>query len=409
MKKTCCLLLLSNIFLIWGNLYSQQKEESGFGISFTGYVRTDLFYDTRQTVSLREGHFLLYPANESLDKNGEDINEKINFNMLSIQTRLTGKITGPDALGAKTSGTIEGEFFGTSESDVNGFRLRHAFINLKWANTSLLVGQTWHPMFIAEMFPQVVSFNTGVPFLPFSRNPQIKLTQSFGNINLIAAIVSQRDFTSNGPGGFSSAYLRNSGVPEMHFQLQYKSEKLLFGGGADYKFLQPRLETIKKIKTKEKIGSFAVVGYLNIKAAPFTMALQGTYGQNATDLMMLGGYAVKSIDSTSGKEEYTTLNSYSVWSDIYYGNDLQIGIFVGYSKNLGSTDNILGASFTRVCNIDDIMRISPRLQYSSGSTRFAAELEYTSAGYGTTEKNGKVANPRKINNVRTLLAVYYFF
>jgi hypothetical protein len=55
------------------------------------------------------------------------------------------------------------------------------------------------------------------------------------------------------------------------------------------------------------------------------------------------------------------------------------------------------------------MRIAPRVQLTSGSTRFALELEYTSAGYGTIDKNGKVTNPKKINNVRTLLAVNYFF
>lgn len=409
MKKIYSIVLLSCLFIITNNSISQEKDKNDFGISFSGYVRTDFFYDTRQTVSLREGHFLLYPANELPDKNGDDINAKVNFNLLSIQTRLTGKITGPEFLGAKTSGTIEGEFFGTSESDVNGFRLRHAFVNLKWVTTSLVVGQTWHPLFIAEMYPMVISFNTGVPFLPFARCPQVKLTQSFGNVNLIAAIAGERDFTSNGPSGFSSSYLRNSAIPEMHLQLQYKSENLLLGTGFDYKILQPRLVTSKNIKTDETIGGFTTIGYLKIKASPVTFSLQGVYGQNATDLMMLGGYAVKSIDSTSGKEEYTTLNSYSVWSEIYFGNELQFGLFGGYAKNLGSTDNILGAPFTRVSNIDNLLRIAPRLQYTSGSTRFATELEYTSAGYGTIDKNGKVINPKKINNIRTLLAVYYFF
>ena len=68
--------------------------------------------------------------------NNIDINAKSGFNILSIQSRLTGKITGPDAFGAKTSGQLEGEFFGTADSDVNGFRLRHAFVKLDWENTS---------------------------------------------------------------------------------------------------------------------------------------------------------------------------------------------------------------------------------------------------------------------------------
>ncbi len=403
------ILMISTIISLTYTSYPQEKDKSEFGITFNGYVRTDFFYDTRQTVSLREGHFLLYPANELLDKNGEDVNAKTNFNLLSIQTRLTGKITGPEFLGAKTSGTIEAEFFGTSETDVNGFRLRHAFVNMKWSSTSLLVGQTWHPLFIADMYPMVVSFNTGVPFLPFARCPQVKLTQSLGSVNLIAVVAGQRDFTSNGPSGFSSSYLRNSGLPDLHFQLQYKSDNLLLGAGVDYKILQPRVVTVKNTKTDETIGGLTSIAYLKIKASPVTFSLQGIYGQNATDLMMLGGYAAKAIDSTSGKEEYTTLNSYSIWSEIYFGNELQFGLFGGYTKNLGSSDNIVGAPFTRVSNIDNIMRIAPRVQLTSGSTRFALELEYTSAGYGILDKNGKVNNPKNINNLRTLLAVSYFF
>jgi hypothetical protein len=103
-----------------------------FGISFSGFVKTDIIYDSRQTVNLREGHFLLYPANRNLDLNGADINAKSSFNILSIQTRLTAKLKGPDAFSAKTSGVIESEFFGTSDADLNGLRLRHAFVKFDW-------------------------------------------------------------------------------------------------------------------------------------------------------------------------------------------------------------------------------------------------------------------------------------
>jgi hypothetical protein len=120
MKKVLILLCT------FSSLLFSQTDKQSFGISFSGFVKTDIFYDTRQSVVIREGHFLLYPQNENLDVNGNDVNDKSSFNMLSIQTRLNGKITGPDAIGAKTSGVIEGEFFGHSESDINGFRLRHA-------------------------------------------------------------------------------------------------------------------------------------------------------------------------------------------------------------------------------------------------------------------------------------------
>ena len=155
-----------------------------------------------------------------MDKNGDDINAASSFNMLSIQTRLMGKITGPEAFGAKTSGLIEGEFFGTSDGDTNGFRLRHGYVKLNWATSELIIGQFWHPMFITESFPEVVSFNTGVPFQPFNRSPQIRFTQQFGAWSVAATALAQRDFLSNGPDGASSTYARNAAVPEFNLKLQ---------------------------------------------------------------------------------------------------------------------------------------------------------------------------------------------
>ena len=156
---------------------------------------------------VREGHFLLYPKNELLDPDGKDVNANLQLNMLSIQTRLNLLVTGPDVWKAKSSAYIEGEFFGTTDADINGFRLRHAFIKLQWTKTMLLAGQYWHPMFNTQCYPGTVSFNTGAPFQPFSRNPQIRVKQNFGKFNLVATAFWQRDFRSTGPDGVSASYL----------------------------------------------------------------------------------------------------------------------------------------------------------------------------------------------------------
>ena len=108
---------------------------------------------------------------------------------------------------------------GNSEADVNGFRLRHAFINLDWDNTSLLIGQTWIPMFITEAFPNQIGSNGGAPFQPFGRNPQIKLTQRIGKFSVIGALMTQRDYVSTGPNGSSSEYMRNSVLPAFDLQV----------------------------------------------------------------------------------------------------------------------------------------------------------------------------------------------
>ncbi len=131
-----------------------EKKPPAFGLALSGFVKTDIFYDSRQTTNIREGHYLLYPKGPALGPDGVDANARGALNILSIQTRLAGKITGPDALGAKTSAYIEAEFFGTSDADLNGFRLRHGYLKLSWPRSELMVGQFWHPMFVTESYPR---------------------------------------------------------------------------------------------------------------------------------------------------------------------------------------------------------------------------------------------------------------
>ncbi|MDZ7624235.1 MAG: hypothetical protein U5J96_07315 [Ignavibacteriaceae bacterium] len=399
------------LFLFTSTIIYSQTEKQSFGISFSGFVKTDIFYDSRQSVTIREGHFLLYPQNENLDINTNDINDKSSFNILSIQSRINAKITGPEVIGAKPTAVLEGEFFGTSDADINGFRLRHAFVKLDWEKTSLLVGQTWHPMFIVEMFPGVVSFNTGAPFQPFSRNPQVRFTHSIKKIKFIAVAASQRDFASNGPEGFSSVYLRNSVIPNLNAQLQYLGDNIFGGAGIDYKMITPKISTTKKVKTDESLSSLSFTGFAKLNIDPVTFKLQGVYGSNLADHLMLGGYAVKSADTLSGIEEYTAVNCLSVWGEISVGKDVEYAVFAGYAKNLGANDNINGPYYGRGTNVENVFRISPRVQFNFGSLRISTEFEYTSAGYGTPNNlnKGKVENLKNFTNLRILGAIYYFF
>lgn len=409
MKKTLLEMAVILVLPLTMTTRVEASDPEPMGIKFTGFVKTDVIYDTRQTEAIREGHFLLYPLNESRDAEGNDVNAAASLNILAIQTRLTGNISGPAAFGAKTSGLIEGAFFGNSNSDINGFRLRHAFLNLKWSKSSLLIGQFWHPMFVTDVFPGTISFNTGAPFQPFSRNPQLRYTMTVHSLNLIAAAISQRDFTSNGPGSGSSMYLRNAAVPNMHLQLQFKSAKAVLGLGGDWKMLKPRLVTEKQFKTSETVSSLSFLGYAKFVMGKWTWKMEGVTGQNLTDHLMLGGYAVESTDAVTGIETYIPTGVQSVWTDISFAGKISAGCFAGYTVNKGVDGKIKGKTYGRGDNIDNIFRIAPRLVVSCEKTQLATELEYTTAAYGTPDGKGRVGNTTTVANVRLLLAVYYHF
>ena len=75
---------------------------------------------------------LFYPKPVEYDAQGNDINDGWQANMMAITARLGLRITGPNALGAKTSAYIEGDFTGSTNATINSLRLRHAYINMVW-------------------------------------------------------------------------------------------------------------------------------------------------------------------------------------------------------------------------------------------------------------------------------------
>jgi len=435
------------LFLLFIPIIGLAQEKKKFKLKFSGFVKTDIFYDSRQTVSVREGHFLLYPKNELPDPDGADINAKSSFNMLNIQTRLRLLATGPDVWGAKTSAFVEGAFFGSINPDVNEFRLRHAFVKLAWPKTQLLVGQYWHPLFHTKCFPGTVSFNTGAPFQPFSRNPQIRVTQALGRFNLAFTILTQRDFSSYGPVGASfepkiasSKFLRNSVLPALNLRFEYytknkeKGTEFLVGVSGNYKMLQPQLQSVYGYKTNSKASSLSFAGYAKYEAKHFAVKLYGFYGEDAFNMTMLGGYAIQDItDTVKGFVSYTPIKTGSLWVEGYYkGKNWQVGLFAGYSKNLGSPNQInyivyhedinrqsspQQIFYSRGSDIDHAFRISPRLILNYGKFRVAPEIEYTVAAYATKTENGvlnrdeygKMTDSKAVGNVRVLIGVYYFF
>ncbi len=398
-------------------LAGAEEAKPAFGIALTGFIKTDVILDSRQTTSLREGHFLLFPKPEWPDPAGADINAGPVFNILSIQTRLVGKVTGPDALGAKTSGLIEGEFFGTADGDMNGFRLRHAFVKLEWKRTELLIGQFWHAMFITDCYPDVVAFNTGAPFQPFARAPQVRLTRTFGGLSVVATALTQRDFASNGPEGTSSVYLRNAGMPEFNLKAQVASKdartgiETLFGVGADYMRIVPRRMTEAGYRTGDSVGSAAVMAYGKLRTRGWTFKAEGVYGQNLHHLTMLGGYGVERVaDPVLLTRDYIPFETLSLWAEAHTnGTRWQGGVFGAYARNMGAPRTLAGPSYGRGTDIRDLFRISPRLVFNSGKLRLAAEAELTSAAYGTPDAQGRVRGATRAANVRLLLATYYFF
>ena len=166
MKKGLLIAMIMGLFA--GGLSAQEKPS----VKLYGFIRNYACFDTRESLTSNSEQFYYMPKDELLDAAGKDINEQPNMMLLSITTRLGLNVTGPEFLGAKTSAKIESDFagFGTSNTVL---RIRQAYAKMDWEKHNVLVGQAWHPM-MGDMMPDVFSLETGAPFTPFSRSPQVR-------------------------------------------------------------------------------------------------------------------------------------------------------------------------------------------------------------------------------------------
>lgn len=414
MKKINIILIalfFISVFSIGQNI-NNVTGNNKFEIKFTGFVKAEAMFDTRQTVNASEQMLVFYPDSQKLDINGNDVNAHPNLNQLAMASRITLTATGPDAFGAKVKSVIEGDFTGPSNVENNAFRLRHAYIKLKWPKSELIMGQYWHPLNVPEMIPYVISLNTGAPFHPFSLQPQIRFTKTFGKINAVIVASSDRDYSSIGPLGTTNDYLRNSAIPSMHLQLQYKKkDNIFFGIGGDYKKLTPRLITDSLWEADETLNCVAATAFMKVETKKLIIKLQSVFGQNLYEHLMIGGFAVEKIDTLSQHITYTSLDQFSVWSDIStnFEKKFNAGLFFGYIKNLGSLHNVWGVSYGRGTDIAYVYRVSPRLMWSFNNLIFASEFEYTVAAYGTHDYLYDVQNASELFNLRVELALQYNF
>lgn len=391
MKKKL-VLVLNILFISTYFGYSQSTEiAKKFGIIFKGFVKTDFMFDSRQTVNSREGHFAILPAAENF-VGGKDLNDQSNVNFLSIQSRLTGVISGPDFFGMKTSGMLEGAFFGNSDASTGEFRLRHAFVQLSNDKIEILMGQYWHPMFVTAVFPGTYSFNTGVPFQPFSRNPQVRITTK-GKVKFIGALFTERDFQTRG------ASVSKSGIPQFHAQLQFgKASETLGGVGFNVKSSQPNLGD-------DNLTSTAFIGYFRTKLGQATWKAEATYGENMTDVLQIGGFG------TAVNGDFINNKTLSMWTELSgdFSETMEWGLFGGYTANDG-----FGESITYVNGflgtVENAFRVAPRIGWKSGALTIGVEGEYTKAQYGSIDGNGNITSSvDPVSNIRVLTTAIYNF
>ena len=395
--------------------------EKEWDVSVYGFIRSDYIWDTRKSAQVREYNLNLYPLDEVLDTNGDDLNAVGASNFLSVVSRLGVKVKGPNVWGAKMSGTLEGDFFGNTEASIGLLRLRHAYASMEWSKTTLIIGQTWYPTFIPEVFPGVANFSTGIMFNPFGWASQIRLKQNLSKeISIAITAYKEREFTTQtATGGTQNSASFNSALPTLHGQFQYRNKNWIAGLGAEFKSLQPLTESAGKAST-EKVNSSSIVGYVKYSNDKFSVKAYGISGTDMYNLVMLGGFNGYTVAGQQEKYEATKTSSF--WLDLASNNKKTApGLFFGYTKNDGADKNGLatgetvkyymrGISGTRV--VDNVWRASARIDFKQNKFRVTPELEYTKATWGDLNADASGAadlNKKEVANFRAMISCAYTF
>ncbi|MGX7686698.1 hypothetical protein ACWA1C_06000 [Flectobacillus roseus] len=410
-------------------------------VTVYGFVRNDIYYNTRRNLDLRDGVLDVYPSDATnlptrsgttLTPNGsDDANAIPQLGYSAIVTRLGVKFGGISAFGAKASGILETDFFGITNGTAgtsgggteNLLRLRHAYVALDWAKTQLLVGQYWNPNFIPKCFPGTANFNTGIPFNPFSFIPQVRLTHKLSNLVSFTGILFGYDLQGFSPAG---AFGSGTGVdaykyattPSFAAQLGVENKKFLASFGLEGNTIRPRITDTQNPSTGAWGGTGApnisknittnlftlnLLAYAKYTSSKLTAKFHTTYGQSYTQYVGLGGLA-EYRNATTGEWKYAAQNQWNLWGELIStkSKSVQPAIFVGYLKNLGLSDAInksdiqsgslafLGRGISATRTFDSMFRLAPRVDFYSGKMKFA--LEYEISAMKWADVDGTVPN-----------------
>ncbi len=403
-----------------------QDSEAVLVVRPYGFIKWEAYFDTRQVLGLREDASLFFPAPFLPDIFGQDINAHGEWNMDAFESRLGVALRGPDWNSFITDAIIEGDFRGALESTIFNFRLRNAFGRIMWRNGAFLFGQWWHPLWIAECFPHTLGFGIGAPIDPSVREPQLRYTGRWEWFELIAAAASQGDFSSNGPIGTVSDYIRDAVIPNLHLQMRAYGDRWLFGAAGDYKRLVPRIVSNDNVKVKEHIDSFIFEAFatfnVNFYCSSFVGRMKAFWAQNGNDQQLISGFGVKTVNPQTDRRTYANTAATGAWFDCSYYfhcDEMELGLFVGGTKNLGAREalyidpetgqpiiyGLLGVSQ----NIDYVVDVIPRFVFMKDPVRVGIELQYTRASWGTPNACGRVTNGVPVDNYRIFFVLYYLF
>ena len=393
--------------LIVGLLPVSVNAQQKATIDWYGFVAAQSWINTHESVAGAEGFLYLYPTDRAQDPvDQHDRNAIPQGSWFGTMARLGFVLHGPEIFGASSRAKAELEFSGHSAP--GSVLYRHAFIALDWENSTLTLGQTWHPM--NDLFPSTVGIAIGSPFNALNRSPQLRYEYFLGsekNIKLTGAAIFQAANASVGPTGKSYNYSRNSIVPMLYAGVDFTFGDLKVGGGLEFQHITPFVDLADNNK-KYYLNGLSGMIQAQYNKDKLSVKAKTLIGQNMSHLGICSGFGLVG-NLNPGDIRFAPLAASSSWAQVQYGGALKFGLMGGYMSNWGAGKDLAAIYAVENGRIDNMWRVAPSVQYNVGNMNLGVEYELTTVAYGTPQANGTVADTHNVSNNRLLLSVMYAF
>ena len=435
--KKILLSLFAALSALGPGLVCSAQEETPAKVKVYGFIRNYMVFDTHEVSAGTQDLYFYMPKDRKM-VDGVDQNANPSFRMLALTTRL-GLDIGNYRIGElKASGNVEADFYCMNGS-LATLRLRHAYMGLLWDNLVLgdllvNIGQTWHPM--AADMPHVTNLETGAPFAPFNRSPQVMFHWTVGKFTWTGGILYPMQYLPVGPtlstdpdwnsytgqyeprttyGTTKSADFNKYGlIPEVYLGVSVKSGGFLGRVGANFFSIMPRWqapaitildEATKELSfdydhtsmLKERLYAISPFIFLQFTKGSFQLKAKSILAQAGEHMNLLSGYAA-SYNWSKHALEYTPMQDWASYISFQAGRKFQFLCMLGYMQQLGTTKsvfaylandrlNTLWLNTSADNKIQRAFRATPTLAYNLGKLTFSLEYNCTGAWFGEGDRN----------------------
>lgn len=413
------------------------QEEKPAHFKLYGFIRNFTVVDTRAVKAGTQDLYFYMPEDVKLNADGVDLNQGVNWRSLSLTTRLGLEVSGYQFGTMKLGGKVEADFYslnGTgSANTIAQLRLRQAFIALGWdfkenESLTLTLGQSWHPM--AADMPHMLNLETGAPFNPFNRSPQVMLNYNIGGWTFTGGLLYLNHYLPiDAEANAKSVNPFKYGLPEAYLGVSWKGGPVLVKAGVDLLNTKPvrtdsvkdtdgkvvtdaegRPETYKVSSLMTAISPFIFFQYAQGK---FQLRAKTILAQSCEHMNLLSGYGISSYDAATHSYGYTPMQTSASFISFLYGKKFQVMMMAGYMKQLGTTKDLMSPTSIYIntaadTKIQQAVRVTPTFAVNLGKFTISLEYNLTAAEFGEGTRNLRgmytqhhwVLNHRFINMVR---------